>query len=76
MHHNATGTCVASWHPGGAHLVMGDGAVKFVNDDVDCGAVNGDPWAVQPAVVTGTSNPKGVWGAIATRAGGEAVTLD
>lgn len=75
-HHNATGTCVASWHPGGAHLVMGDGAVRFVNDNIDsCGAVNGDPWAVQPAVATSTSNPKGVWGAIATRAGGESGKL-
>ena len=74
-HHNGVGTCVASWHQGGAHVVMGDGAVKFVNEDVDCGAVNGDPLAVKPWVATSTSNPKGVWGAIATRSGGESGKL-
>jgi prepilin-type processing-associated H-X9-DG protein len=67
---------VSSWHPGGANVVMGDGSVKFVNDDVDCGGVGGDPWAVQWKVPGSATNPKGVWSAIATRAGGEAVTLD
>ena len=67
---------VSSWHPGGANVVMGDGSVKFVTDDVDCGGVGGDPWAVKWNVPGSATNPKGVWSAIATRAGGEAVTLD
>ncbi len=73
------GTCVASWHPGGAHVIMGDGGVKFVNEDVDCGGTSSEPdnpWAV----LWGTdhskpANDKGVWGAIATRAGGESERL-
>ena len=67
---------VSSWHPGGAHLVMGDGAVKFVADDVDCGAVGGDPLAVRFRLSESATNPKGVWSAIASRAGGERLKLD
>ena len=70
------GTCVASWHPNGAHVVMGDGGVKFVNENVDCGSVGGDSWAVKPHAVRSTANPKGVWGAIATRAAGDVGKLD
>lgn len=66
---------VASWHPDGSHIVMGDSAVKFVTDNVDCGGVGGDPWAVQYQVNQSSSNNKGVWGAIATRAGGEPLKL-
>jgi len=74
--YNLPGTLVASWHPGGAHVVMADGAVKFVNDDVDCGGVDGNSWAVLWGKPNDASNPKGVWGAIATRAGGEPLRLD
>lgn len=73
---NNTAHVVSSWHPGGANVVMGDGSVKFVNDDVDCGGVGGDPWAVKWNVSGSATNPKGVWSAIATRAGGEALRLD
>jgi prepilin-type N-terminal cleavage/methylation domain-containing protein len=77
--HNENGTSVSSWHPQGAHIVMGDGAVKFVSEDVDCGtvpAVGGDRWQVTVSAPTSSSNPKGVWGAIGTRAGGETLKLD
>jgi prepilin-type N-terminal cleavage/methylation domain-containing protein len=67
---------VASYHPNGSHVVMGDGSLKFVNDNVDCGQVGGDPWAVKYYKASSSSNDKGVWGAIATRAGGEAIKLD
>ena len=74
--HNQNGTSVSSWHPQGAHVVMGDGAVKFVSEDVDCGNVGGDPLQVTVDAATSTANPKGVWGAIGTRAGGETLKLD
>ena len=67
---------VASYHPNGSHVVMGDGSLKFVNDNVDCGQVGGDPWAVKYHKASSSSNDKGVWGAIATRAGGESKKLD
>lgn len=72
------GTAVSSWHPGGAHLVMGDGGVKFVNEDIDCGGTTaepGNPWAVMYKTADSAANNKGVWGAIATRAGGESGKL-
>lgn len=40
------------------------------------GGVGGDAWAVKWNVSGSATNPKGVWSAIATRAGGEPVTLD
>lgn len=70
--HESGGTCVASWHPNGAHVVMGDGAVKFVDENVDCGSVSGD----RMQVLFNDSTNKGVWGAVATRAGGESLKLD
>lgn len=70
------GTSVASWHPGGVHVVMADGAVKFVSEDVDCGGdVNGDPWKVLYNRDTSSTNRRGPWGAIATRASGESERL-
>lgn len=70
------GLPVTSWHPDGSHLVMGDGATRFVADDVDCGGVGGDPWAVVYGAPHSASNNKGVWGAIGSRAGGETLMLD
>lgn len=74
----AGGGCAASWHPNGVHLVMADGAVRFVNDDVDCGGTTSQPtnrMAVQYATNHSAANNKGVWGAIATRADGENLKL-
>lgn len=64
-----------SWHPGGVHVVMGDGAVTFVDEDIDCGQVGGDRWAVSINLARSASNPKGVWGDITTAAGGESSKL-
>lgn len=58
----------SSWHPKGIHVVMGDGAVKFVDEDIDCGGVGGDKWAVQYAQPRSATNLKGIWGDIMTRA--------
>ena len=69
--------CLATWtvsaegnwsassrHQGGAHILMGDGAVKFVTDSIDAGD-SGYPFLdIEP----GQESPFGVWGALGTRA--------
>ncbi len=69
----------SSRHQGGAHILMGDGAVKFITDSIEAGnpaaramvstaAVNTDPLSV-----AGAESPFGLWGALGTRASREVV---
>jgi prepilin-type N-terminal cleavage/methylation domain-containing protein/prepilin-type processing-associated H-X9-DG protein len=55
-----------SLHPGGVNVLFCDGSVKFVTDSIDTGNLS----ATYPT--TGPS-PYGVWGALGSRGGGEAV---
>ncbi|MEI8072415.1 MAG: DUF1559 domain-containing protein [Planctomycetota bacterium] len=64
-----------SWHPSGVHVVMGDTAVSFIDENIDCGTVNGDPWAVSLPTARSVANPKGVWGDIMSAAGAESSKL-
>ena len=57
---------VSSYHPGGALVCMGDGAVKFVPETIDCGNF-GVATATTPASY-------GVWGALGTVNGMEMKT--
>lgn len=65
---------ISSRHQGGAHVLMGDGAVKFITDSIEAGNKNspkvrfgaGYP---QP----GSRSPFGVWGALGTRASREII---
>jgi prepilin-type N-terminal cleavage/methylation domain-containing protein/prepilin-type processing-associated H-X9-DG protein len=57
----------SSRHVGGAHVLMMDGAVKFVSENID----SGNQSATIPAPTTSTASPFGVWGALGTRASGE-----
>ena len=59
----------ASVHPGGVHVAMADGAVRFVTDSIDAGKPNSPP-----PVGSGRS-PYGVWGALGTAASGESDSL-
>ena len=70
----------SSRHQGGAHVLMGDGAVIFITDSIEAG----DPRApvVQnngaennrvPATRCGSKSPYGLWGALGTRAAGETI---
>jgi prepilin-type N-terminal cleavage/methylation domain-containing protein len=54
-------------HNGGVNCGFGDGSVHFISDSVNCGVTSSAP------VTIGVS-PYGVWGALGTRDGGEAVT--
>ncbi|TWU67497.1 DUF1559 domain-containing protein [Crateriforma conspicua] len=70
-----------SYHPGGIHVVMGDGSVHFVSEAIDAG----DPTV--PTVFNGNNNnpagspagiasPYGVWGGLGTTNGREQVSVD
>jgi prepilin-type processing-associated H-X9-DG protein len=73
-------TAASSYHPGGVTVVMCDGAVRFVDEGIDAGDANvntptpagpgGDPTTYKGASL------RGVWGALGTTAGGEAVTYE
>ncbi|TWT76663.1 hypothetical protein CA13_71600 [Planctomycetes bacterium CA13] len=70
--------CIAppsSRHQGGCHILMGDGAVKFVTDSIESGDQSvkalGDPYNNHP----GLESPYGVWGAMGTKNAKETVDM-
>ncbi len=57
-----------SRHQGGAHVLMADGAVKFVTDSIEAGNQNAPPFgnAAAPFNVPGQKSSYGLWGALGT----------
>ncbi|GAA4444831.1 DUF1559 domain-containing protein [Novipirellula rosea] len=64
----------SSRHQGGCHVLMGDGAVKFITDSIDSGNQNAAQvyWGNTP----GGQSPFGLWGALGTRASRESLSGD
>ncbi|EMI17947.1 protein containing DUF1559 [Rhodopirellula maiorica SM1] len=61
-----------SYHMGGCHVLMGDGAVKFITDTIDTGELNAPaPQTVFDENELPILSPYGVWGALGTRASEE-----
>ncbi|MCC9644462.1 DUF1559 domain-containing protein [Rhodopirellula sp. JC740] len=63
---------VASRHQGGAHVLMGDGAVKFITDSIEAGDPNDSSvFNGSTAHPAGSESPYGLIGALGTRASRE-----
>lgn len=60
----------SSFHPGGAQITFADGSVQFISRTIDVGNQAIDD-IDNPG---GRPSPWGVWGALGSRSGGEAVT--
>ncbi len=78
---NGQGT-VSSRHQGGAHVLMVDGAVKFITDSIESGNSNAEnvgmtdsstPTPRPGKAAPGNPSPYGLWGALGTRASGEVI---
>jgi prepilin-type N-terminal cleavage/methylation domain-containing protein/prepilin-type processing-associated H-X9-DG protein len=65
-----------SRHQGGVHVLMGDGAVKFITDSIDSGNQNSAQVRPGPAanfLAPGSASPFGLWGSLGTRASSEVI---
>lgn len=66
----------SSRHQGGTHVIMGDGAVKFVTDSIEAGNASAAPAWFFNATTTnrvGAASPYGLWGSLGTRSMKETV---
>ncbi|GAA5504840.1 DUF1559 domain-containing protein [Novipirellula caenicola] len=71
---------MSSRHQGGCHVLMTDGAVKFVTDSIEAGNSSAFPVNYSGTAANGNSagsmSPYGLWGALGTRAAREVVSGD
>lgn len=58
---------VASVHAGGAHVLMFDGAARFVSENIDTGDLSA------PSITGGGESPYGIWGALGSIQGEEVI---
>ncbi len=61
----------SSRHQGGVHVLMGDGAVKFVTDSIEAG--NQKAHTIDFDNSKGKKSPYGLWGALGSRASKETI---
>ena len=72
----------SSRHQGGAHVLMGDGAVKFITDSIEAGNSRGAAPASTMVMNSGAgakpgaTSPYGLWGALGTRSAKEVITSE
>ncbi|MCM2370134.1 DUF1559 domain-containing protein [Aporhodopirellula aestuarii] len=77
--HNETNYgSAASRHQGGAHVLMSDGAVKFITDSIEAGnsSAGGVYNGGTGTRAAGSASPYGLWGALGTRANKEVISSD
>lgn len=70
----------SSRHQGGVHVLMSDGAVKFITDSIEAGNSNsqmvhedGTVGSTTDGLVPGSQSPFGLWGSLGTRASKEVI---
>lgn len=68
----------SSRHQGGVHVMLGDGAIKFITDSVDTGdlTVRTISNRSDSDLPPGSASPYGLWGATGTRASKETEILE
>ena len=67
----------SSRHQGGVHVLMCDGAIKFITDSIDAGDSNSaQVRAGAGFLAPGSASPFGLWGALGTRAAHEVISAD
>lgn len=67
----------SSRHQGGVHVLMGDGAVKFITDSIEAGNQNSAMVGTAAGLLApGSQSPFGLWGSLGTRAAKETITAD
>ncbi|TWU50995.1 hypothetical protein Poly51_42880 [Rubripirellula tenax] len=66
---------VSSRHQGGAHILMSDGAVKFVTDSIEAGNFDTpNVWSGGTGgAAPGNKSPYGLWGSLGTRGSKEVI---
>jgi prepilin-type N-terminal cleavage/methylation domain-containing protein/prepilin-type processing-associated H-X9-DG protein len=66
----------SSRHQGGVHVLMGDGAVKFITDSIEAGNSRATSVSVLTtgAAGPGAISPYGLWGALGTKANKETIS--
>ncbi len=62
----------SSRHQGGTHVLMADGAVKFITDSIEAG--NSAAGILNPWYTQGTKSSFGLWGALGTKANKEVIS--
>jgi prepilin-type N-terminal cleavage/methylation domain-containing protein/prepilin-type processing-associated H-X9-DG protein len=69
---------VSSRHQGGAHVLMGDGAVKFITDSIEAGNSHAGMvvYGLTGARAPGSMSPYGLWGSLGTRASKEVISSE
>ncbi|WP_442510012.1 DUF1559 domain-containing protein [Novipirellula sp. SH528] len=83
MPHDSNGPAIttgSSRHQGGIHVLMGDGAVKFITDSIEAGnqrnPVVRNGGTVANSNVPGAKSPYGLWGSLGTRASKETINSE
>jgi len=61
----------SSRHPGGCNVVLADASVRFISETIDTGSIA----STVPGPTDSGKSPFGVWGALGTKAAGEAVAV-
>jgi prepilin-type N-terminal cleavage/methylation domain-containing protein/prepilin-type processing-associated H-X9-DG protein len=67
---------ISSRHQGGAHVLMGDGAVKFITDSIDAGTRLDCVYTSNAARPPGSPSPFGLIGSLGTRANSELASIE
>jgi prepilin-type N-terminal cleavage/methylation domain-containing protein len=71
----------SSRHQGGCHVIMADGAVRFITDSIDAGNTRSPGVYVHNngttlGLAAGSQSPYGIWGAMGSRAAREVRSLE